>query len=77
MLAMQIQNGKPPFVDLTPAMLEARAIQTGEHCLACTAGCGSSCTGALQITARAKAIRSTLMRTRACGRPHEHPGPRI
>jgi len=28
--------------------LEGWGIQTGEHCFACTAGCGSSCTGALQ-----------------------------
>ena len=33
--------------DVTPELLENRAIQTGIHCLACTAGCGSSCTGAL------------------------------
>ncbi len=29
-------------------------IQTGIHCLACTAGCGSSCTGAMVETADAK-----------------------
>jgi len=28
-------------------MLEQREILTGNHCLACTAGCGSSCGGAL------------------------------
>lgn len=33
--------------DITPADLESAPIQTGFHCLACTAGCGSSCTGAL------------------------------
>ncbi len=32
---------------LTPADLAARPITTGTHCLACTAGCGSSCTGTL------------------------------
>lgn len=32
---------------LHPAMLHNRAIVTGEHCFACTAGCGSSCGGAL------------------------------
>lgn len=33
--------------DITPEWLESRSIQTGVHCLACTAGSGSSCTGAL------------------------------
>lgn len=33
--------------DVTPAELDHREIRTGFHCLACTAGCGSSCTGAL------------------------------
>jgi radical SAM/Cys-rich protein len=48
MLGMQGHNGKPLFLwDVTPDDLEGWAIQTGEHCLACTAGCGSSCTGAL------------------------------
>lgn len=35
---------------LTPAthsMFRTRSIATGEHCFACTAGCGSSCGGAL------------------------------
>ena len=49
MLGMQIRNTKPLFLwDVTPDNLESRRIQTGAHCLACTAGCGSSCTGALQ-----------------------------
>lgn len=48
MLSMQMQNGKPLYLwDVTPEFLEGWAIRTGEHCLACTAGCGSSCTGAL------------------------------
>jgi len=33
--------------EVTPEQLEGREIQTGIHCLACTAGCGSSCTGAV------------------------------
>lgn len=33
--------------DLSPEDLQERSIQTGIHCLACTAGSGSSCTGAL------------------------------
>ena len=49
MLGMQMQNGKPLYLwDVTPDLLEGRAVRTGEHCLACTAGCGSSCSGALR-----------------------------
>ena len=49
MLGMQVRNGKPLFLwDVTPEYLENYEIQTGKHCLACTAGGGSSCCGALQ-----------------------------
>jgi len=49
MLGMQVTNGKPLFLwDVTPEYLDGWAIQTGDHCLACTAGCGSSCTGAVR-----------------------------
>jgi radical SAM/Cys-rich protein len=49
MLDMKIRNGRDLFLwDVTPGMLTGRRIQTGDHCLACTAGCGSSCTGALK-----------------------------
>jgi len=48
MLRMQMQNGKPLFLwDVSPELLEGWAVRTGGHCLACTAGCGSSCGGAL------------------------------
>ena len=48
MLGMQLKNGAPLFLwDVTPEYLENRAIATGIHCLACTAGAGSSCTGAV------------------------------
>jgi radical SAM/Cys-rich protein len=48
MLAMKWRNGRDLFLwDITPEALNGRAIQTGDHCFACTAGCGSSCTGAL------------------------------
>jgi len=48
MLGLQLRNGKPLFLwEVTPEFLERNAILTGEHCLACAAGCGSSCTGAL------------------------------
>jgi radical SAM/Cys-rich protein len=50
MLGMQMRNHKPLFLwDVTPKRLSNWPIQTGAHCLACTAGCGSSCTGALQV----------------------------
>lgn len=48
MLNMQMRDGRPLFLwDITPDDLEDREIMTGFHCLACTAGCGSSCTGAV------------------------------
>jgi radical SAM/Cys-rich protein len=48
MLGIQMRNGKPLFLwDVTPEFLDNDGIVTGEHCLACAAGCGSSCTGAL------------------------------
>ncbi|MBI4623362.1 MAG: arsenosugar biosynthesis radical SAM protein ArsS [Verrucomicrobia bacterium] len=48
MLGMQLRNGKPLYLwDVTPGYPAGRAILTGAHCLACTAGAGSSCTGAL------------------------------
>ncbi len=33
--------------DLDAASLEGRRVVTGRHCFGCTAGCGSSCSGAL------------------------------
>jgi radical SAM/Cys-rich protein len=48
MLGMQLCNGAPLFLwDVTPEYLENRAIATELHCFACTAGAGSSCTGAV------------------------------
>ena len=48
MLGMQLRNGAPLNLwDVTPEYLDNRAIATGIHCLACTAGAGSSCTGAV------------------------------
>ena len=48
MLDMQLRNGNPLYLwDVTPIELENRSIATGIHCLACTAGSGSSCTGSL------------------------------
>jgi radical SAM/Cys-rich protein len=48
MLNLQWENGRQLFLwDIDPAAVEGRAILTGEHCFGCTAGCGSSCGGAL------------------------------
>ena len=47
-LGLTLAGGLPSHIDeLDPALLEGRAIVTGEHCFGCTAGCGSSCGGAL------------------------------
>lgn len=57
MLGMQMRaaDGSKLFLwDVNPEYLDGRAIQTGQHCLACTAGCGSSCTGAFVIESSAK-----------------------
>lgn len=48
MLGMQLRSERPLYLwEIEPGALEGREILTGAHCLACTAGCGSSCTGAL------------------------------
>ena len=48
MLGLQWHQGKPRYLwDLDPAEIQGRAILTGDHCFGCTAGCGSSCGGAL------------------------------
>jgi radical SAM/Cys-rich protein len=47
-LGLSLAGGLPGHIDeLDPAVLEGRTIVTGEHCFGCTAGCGSSCGGAL------------------------------
>lgn len=49
MLGMQLRDGKPLYLwDVTPDSIAERPILTGIHCLGCTAGAGSSCTGALE-----------------------------
>lgn len=48
MLGWQLRNGKRLCLwDVSPGQLENWEIRTGPHCLACTAGSGSSCCGAL------------------------------
>ncbi|MBN9691495.1 MAG: DUF3641 domain-containing protein [Verrucomicrobia bacterium] len=39
------EPSRPFLWDLSPEELKGRPIRTGQHCLACTAGSGSSCTG--------------------------------
>lgn len=47
-LGLSLAEGLPRHVEaLNPAELSGRAIVTGQHCFGCTAGCGSSCGGAL------------------------------
>ena len=47
-LGMQLGNGAPLFLwDLDPATFGEHAIRTADHCFGCTAGAGSSCSGAL------------------------------
>jgi radical SAM/Cys-rich protein len=49
-LGMQWQNpnGSGVFLwDIDPGMIDYREIMTGDHCFGCTAGAGSSCSGAL------------------------------
>ncbi len=48
MLGLGLRHGPARFLwDIAPGELANRSIQTGAHCLACTAGSGSSCTGSL------------------------------
>jgi len=48
MLDLQWNDGRPLYLwEIDPEKIEGRAIATGDHCFGCTAGCGSSCSGAL------------------------------
>ena len=47
-LQLPVNHGAPMHIrDFDPVALEKRRIATGRHCFGCTAGCGSSCGGAL------------------------------
>jgi len=47
-LGMPVEQGVPGHISgFDPDMLAGRRVITGEHCFGCTAGCGSSCRGAL------------------------------
>jgi radical SAM/Cys-rich protein len=51
MLGMQLRQGRGLYLwDVTPENLGDHSIRTANHCLACTAGAGSSCGGALVAT---------------------------
>ncbi len=51
-LGCTIDHGAPDHVSsFDPAVLTDRRIVTGSHCFGCTAGAGSSCSGALAETA--------------------------
>ena len=43
----QVERDSRKLWDFTPGQLLGRKIRTGAHCFGCTAGAGSSCTGAL------------------------------
>jgi len=47
MLEMPLAAGARTLDDFDAAQLAERQINTAVHCLGCTAGCGSSCGGAL------------------------------
>jgi radical SAM/Cys-rich protein len=43
------ESGRPLYLwDVTPGSMASRRILTANHCLGCTAGAGSSCTGTLE-----------------------------
>lgn len=47
-LGFSLAEGLTKHIDeIKPEQLQGRKIVTGEHCFGCTAGCGSSCGGAL------------------------------
>lgn len=47
-LGLSLAEGLPAHInDVHAETLQGRSILTGEHCFGCTAGCGSSCGGAL------------------------------
>lgn len=48
LLEMPMPDSKRPHIrDLQDMRLQGRSVATGEHCYGCTAGAGSSCSGAL------------------------------
>lgn len=50
MLELPLISSQDKYLwDISPDILESTAIHTRDHCLACTAGSGSSCGGALEM----------------------------
>ncbi|EMI45651.1 arsenosugar biosynthesis radical SAM (seleno)protein ArsS [Rhodopirellula sp. SWK7] len=48
MLNIELAEGMPQSIgEFDASMLSGRPIMTGRHCFGCTAGCGSSCQGAV------------------------------
>jgi radical SAM/Cys-rich protein len=47
MLGMPLGGGRTHITEIDAAALEGQPIATADHCYGCTAGCGSSCGGAL------------------------------
>jgi radical SAM protein with 4Fe4S-binding SPASM domain len=47
MLRMPLGGMRRHVTEIDPARLEGQLIATADHCHGCTAGCGSSCGGAL------------------------------
>ncbi len=51
-LGLRVNHSAPGHICAFDAdLLRGRVVMTGPHCLACTAGCGSSCAGALAAEA--------------------------
>jgi radical SAM/Cys-rich protein len=47
-MKLPVDHGAPPHIrDFDPTRHTRRRVATGSHCFGCTAGCGSSCGGAL------------------------------
>jgi radical SAM/Cys-rich protein len=63
MLGLGVEVGRPKYLwEMEPGQLPGRDIRTGVHCLACTAGSGSSCVGALSgDTEPAEAIGDAMV----------------
>ena len=47
MLGLHLGGRRCHVTEIDPSMLEKQSIATADHCYGCTAGCGSSCGGAL------------------------------
>ena len=60
-LGQSANHGAPNHIrDFDPGVQSARRIVTGEHCFGCTAGCGSSCGGALVSGPRPRTAPTVL-----------------